>query len=580
MLKKLAKSIREYRKDTILTPVLITLEVIMECLIPFIIAKLINEIKADCGFSVIASYGGVLFLMACLSLAFGALAGATSATASSGFGKNLRRDLFFRVQGFAFENIDRFSSASLVTRMTTDVFNVQNAFMMIIRIAVRGPLMFLFSMVMSWIMGGKLALMFVVVVPILVFGLIMVIRKAMPTFKRVFRRYDKLNESIAENVRGIRAVKSFVREDYEKDKFGRAAEDIRVDFTRAERIVAFNTPLMQFCLYANMVIVLLFGSEIIIRSTGLELDVGQFSAMLTYGFQILMSLMTLSMVYVMITIAEESARRIAEVLDEEPALTSPENAVTLVRDGSIDFEGVSFKYSKRAERFALSDINLKIKSGQTVGILGGTGSSKSTLIQLIPRLYDATEGVIRVGGVDVRDYDLTRLRDQVAVVLQKNELFSGTIRDNLRWGDKDATDEEMIAACKLAQAHDFIMGFPKGYDTWIEQGGANVSGGQKQRLSIARALLKKPKILILDDSTSAVDTQTDALIRKGFRSFIPETTKIIIAQRVASVQDADVIVLMEGGRITDSGTHEELLGRNEIYREVYASQNRGGEQVG
>lgn len=580
MLKKLAKSIREYKRDSILTPVLITLEVIMECLIPFIIAKLINEIKAGSGLSVIATYGGLLFLMACMSLAFGAAAGATSATASSGFGKNLRRDLFYRVQGFSFENIDKFSSSSLVTRMTTDVFNVQNAFMMIIRIAVRGPLMFLFSLVMSWIMGGKLALMFVVVVPILVFGLIMIIRKAMPTFKRVFRRYDKLNESIAENVRGIRAVKSFVREDYEKEKFGRAAEDIRMDFTRAERIVALNTPLMQFCLYANMVIVLLFGSQIIIRSMGLELDVGQFSAMLTYGFQILMALMTLSMVYVMITIAEESARRIVEVLDEEPTLKSPENAVTEVRDGSIEFENVSFKYSERAERFALSDINLRIESGQTVGILGGTGSSKSTLVQLIPRLYDATKGVVRVGGVDVRDYDLERLRDQVAVVLQKNELFSGTIRDNLRWGDKDATDEEMIAACKLSQAHDFIMSFPQGYDTWIEQGGTNVSGGQKQRLSIARALLKKPKILILDDSTSAVDTRTDALIRKGFRSFIPETTKIIIAQRVASVEDADMIVLMEGGRIADCGTHAELLERNETYREIYTSQNRGGEQVG
>lgn len=580
MLKKLAMSIREFKRDAILTPVLITLEVIMECLIPFIIAKLINEIKAGSGLNVIATYGGILFLMACLSLVFGAAAGATSATASSGFGKNLRQDLFYRVQGFAFENIDKFSSSSLVTRMTTDVFNVQNAFVMIIRIAVRGPLMFLFSLVMSWIMGGRLALMFVVVVPILVFGLIMIIRKAMPTFKRVFRRYDKLNESIAENVRGIRAVKSFVREDYEKEKFGRAAEDIRVDFTRAERIVALNTPLMQFCLYANMVIVLLFGSQIIIRSMGLELDVGQFSAMLTYGFQILMSLMTLSMVYVMITIAEESARRIVEVLDEEPTLKSPENAVTEVRDGSIEFESVSFKYSERAERYALSDINLKIESGQTVGILGGTGSSKSTLVQLIPRLYDATKGVVRVGGVDVKEYDLERLRDQVAVVLQKNELFSGTIRDNLRWGNKNATDEEMIAACKLAQAHDFIMSFPKGYDTWIEQGGTNVSGGQKQRLSIARALLKKPKILILDDSTSAVDTRTDALIRKGFRSYIPETTKIIIAQRVASVEDADMIVLMEGGRIADHGTHAELMKRNETYREIYTSQNRGGEQVG
>ncbi len=580
MFKKLMQSIREYKKLSILTPVLIMGEVILECLIPFIIALLVNQIKAGCGFGTIAWYGGILFGMACLSLAFGAAAGATSATAACGFGKNLRKDLFYRVQSFSFENIDRFSSSSLVTRMTTDVSNVQNAYMMIIRVAVRSPLMFLFAIIMSYVMGGKLALMFVVVVPILAFGLIMVVRKALPTFKRVFRRYDKLNESIAENVRGIRAVKSFVREDYEKQKFGAAAEDIRADFTRAERIVAVNAPLMQFCLYTNMVIVLYFGSELIIRSAGLELDVGQFSAMLTYGFQILMSLMMLSMVYVMITIADESARRIVEVLDEEPSLASPEDAVALVPDGSVDFESVSFKYSRRAERFALSDINLHIRSGQTVGILGGTGSSKSTLVQLIPRLYDATEGTVKVGGVDVKRYDLTALRDQVAVVLQKNELFSGTIRDNLRWGNPGATDEELVEACTLAQAHDFVAAFPDGYDTWIEQGGSNVSGGQKQRLCIARALLKKPKILILDDSTSAVDTRTDAMIRKGFREFIPETTKIIIAQRVASVEDADVIVLMDGGRIVAAGGHEELLRTNEIYREVYASQVRGGEQVG
>jgi ATP-binding cassette subfamily B protein len=541
---------------------------------------LINQIKAGCEFRVIVTYGGILFGLACLSLAFGAAAGATSAKASCGFGKNLRHDLFYRVQAFAFENIDKFSSSSLVTRMTTDVFNVQNAYMMIIRVAVRSPLMFLFAIIMSYVMGGKLALMFAAVVPILAFGLILIVRKALPTFKRVFRRYDKLNESIAENVRGIRAVKSFVREDYEKQKFGQAAENIRVDFTRAERIVAFNAPLMQFCLYFNMVVVLFFGSEIIIRSKGLDLDVGQFSAMLTYGFQILMSLMMLSMVYVMITIADESARRIVEVLDEAPSLASPANPVTAVRDGSIEFENVSFKYSKRAERFALSGINLRIESGQTVGVLGVTGSSKSTLVQLIPRLYDATEGAVKVGGVDVKNYDLTALRDQVAVVLQKNELFSGTIRDNLRWGNQDATDEEIISACKLAQAHDFVMSFPKGYDTWIEQGGSNVSGGQKQRLCIARALLKKPKILILDDSTSAVDTQTDALIRKGFREFIPDTTKIIIAQRVASVQDADVIVLMDGGRIAATGTHEQLLKTNEIYREVYTSQVRGGDENG
>ena len=580
MLKKLAQSIREYKRASILSPILITGEVILECLIPFIIAQLVNQIKSGCEYRVIVTYGGILFLMACLSLAFGAAAGATSARASCGFGKNLRKDLFYRVQAFAFENIDKFSSSSLVTRMTTDVFNVQNAYMMIIRVAVRAPLMFLFAIIMSYVMAGKLALMFVVVVPVLAFGLILIIRKALPTFKRVFRRYDKLNESIAENVRGIRAVKSFVREDYEKQKFGQAAENIRVDFTRAERIVAFNAPLMQFCLYSNMVIVLFFGSQIIIRSRGLDLDVGQFSAMLTYGFQILMSLMMLSMVYVMITIADESARRIVEVLDEAPSLASPENPVAAVKDGSVAFENVSFKYSKRAERFALSDINLRIPSGSTVGVLGGTGSSKSTLVQLIPRLYDATEGRVLVGGADVREYDLAALRDQVAVVLQKNELFSGTIRDNLRWGDKGATDAEIIEACKLAQAHDFVMSFPKGYDTWIEQGGSNVSGGQKQRLCIARALLKKPKILILDDSTSAVDTQTDALIRKGFREFIPKTTKIIIAQRVASVQDADMIVVMDGGKISAVGTHDELLKDSEIYREVYTSQNRGGDRNG
>ncbi len=580
MLKRLAQSVREYKRASILTPLLITGEVILECLIPYIIALLVNQIKAGGGVPVIARYGGLLLGMACLSLAFGAAAGVTGATASCGFGKNLRRDLFYRVQDFSFENIDRFSTSSLVTRMTTDVFNVQNAYMMLLRVAVRSPLMFLFAIIMSYVMGGRLALMFVVVVPILAFGLILIVRKALPTFKRVFRRYDKLNESIAENVRGIRTVKAFVREDYEKEKFGQAADSIRADFTRAERIVALNAPLMQFCVYTNMVIVLFFGSQIIIRSMGLELDVGQFSAMLTYGFQILMSLMMLSMVYVMITIADESAHRIVEVLDEAPSLTSPENAVREVPNGSVEFDDVGFKYSKRAERFALSDINLKIQSGQTVGILGGTGASKSTLVQLIPRLYDATRGRVKVGGIDVRDYDLGALRDQVAMVLQKNELFSGTIADNLRWGNPDATDEQLMEACALAQAHDFVMALPKGYDTWIEQGGSNVSGGQKQRLCIARALLKRPKILILDDSTSAVDTQTDALIRKGLREFIPQTTKIIIAQRVASVQDADMIIILDGGKIAASGTHEQLLKASEIYREVHASQNRGGADNG
>ncbi len=578
MIRKLAKSVREYKKLSILTPALITGEVIIECLIPFIIAILINQIKAGCELSVIAIYGGILFAMACCSLAFGAAAGATGATASSGFGKNLRHDLFYRIQSFAFENIDRFSSSSLITRMTTDVTNVQNAYMMIIRVAVRSPLMFIFSIVMAYIMGGKLALMFVVVIPFLAFGLILIMRKAVPTFKRVFKKYDKLNESIEENVQGMRVVKSFVREDYEKEKFGEAADSIRKDFTRVERIIAFNGPLMQFCLYFDMVVVLLFGSQIIITSKGLNLDVGQFSAMLTYGFQILNSLMMLSMVYVMITIASESAKRIVEVMEETPAIQTPEHPVAIVANGSIEFANVSFKYSMRAERYALSGINLHIRSGETVGILGGTGTSKSTLVQLIPRLYDATEGTVLVGGVDVKQYDLKALRDSVAVVLQKNVLFSGTIKDNLRWGNQDATDEEMVNACKLAQAHDFISAFPDGYDTKIEQGGTNVSGGQKQRLCIARALLKKPKVLILDDSTSAVDTRTDAMIRKAFQEFIPDTTKIIIAQRVASVMDADKIILLEGGRIVAMGTHQELMQTNDIYREVYITQSRGGEE--
>ncbi len=578
MIRKLAKSVREYKKLSILTPALITGEVIIECLIPFIIAILINQIKAGCELSVIAMYGGILFAMACCSLAFGAAAGATGATASSGFGKNLRHDLFYRIQSFAFENIDRFSSSSLITRMTTDVTNVQNAYMMIIRVAVRSPLMFIFSIVMAYIMGGKLALMFVVVIPFLAFGLILIMRKAVPTFKRVFKKYDKLNESIEENVQGMRVVKSFVREDYEKEKFGEAADNIRKDFTRVERIIAFNGPLMQFCLYFDMVVVLLFGSQIIITSKGLNLDVGQFSVMLTYGFQILNSLMMLSMVYVMITIASESAKRIVEVMEETPAIQTPEYPAAIVTDGSIEFANVSFKYSMRAERYALSGINLHIRSGETVGILGGTGTSKSTLVQLIPRLYDATEGTVLVGGVDVKQYDLKALRDAVAVVLQKNVLFSGTIKDNLRWGNQDATDEEMVNACKLAQAHDFISAFPDGYDTKIEQGGTNVSGGQKQRLCIARALLKKPKVLILDDSTSAVDTRTDAMIRKAFQEFIPDTTKIIIAQRVASVMDADKIILLEGGRIVAMGTHQELMQTNDIYREVYITQSRGGEE--
>ena len=486
--------------------------------------------------------------------------------------------MFTRVQDFSFENIDKFSSASLVTRMTTDISNVQFAFMMLIRTAVRSPLMFLFAITMAFIMGGRLALTFVIVVPVLIGGLLLIARKAMPAFQSVFRKYDKLNESIEENVRAMRVVKGFSREEYEKQKFGAAADNICRDFTRAERIVALNNPLMQLCMYFNMLFILTVGARIIVSSRGAVIDVGQIAAMLTYGMQVLMSLMMLSMIYVMLTISAESAKRISEVLAEKPTLTDPAEPVTEVRDGAIDFKDVSFKYSAAARASALSDIDLHIDSGMTVGVLGGTGSGKTTLVQLIPRLYDVTEGSVEVGGVDVRRYSTESLRDAVSMVLQKNLLFSGTIRENLRWGNENATDEEIVEACKLAQADDFIRSFPDGYDTKIEQGGTNVSGGQKQRLCIARALLKKPKILILDDSTSAVDTRTDALIRAGFRSYIPETTKIIIAQRVASVMDADLILVMDNGRIVDRGTHAELLARSEIYREIYEQQTNGGEK--
>ena len=511
--------------------------------------------------------------MALLSLTCGGIAAVTSAKAAAGFAKNLRNDVFNKIQTYSFENIDKFSSASLVTRMTHDINEVQISFMMMIRIAVRAPLMLIFSIVMGIIMGGKLALTFVVVIPILGGGFFLISRKAMPTFRRIFRKYDAVNESIEENVRGMRVVKSFAREDYEKQKFSSASGGIRRDFTFAERLVALNTPLMQLCVYFNMIFIIFVGAKLAISSGGSLVGVGEISAMLTYGFQILMQLMMLGMIYVTFSMSAEAMRRIGEILSEQPTLTSPENPVTEVKDGSIDFENVSFRYAKTAQKDTLESTTLHIESGMTVGILGGTGSGKTSLVQLIPRLYDATKGCVKVGGVDVKNYELSVLRNSVAMVLQKNLLFSGTIRENLRWGDENATDEEMREACRLAQADEFIRAFPDGYDTFIEQGGANVSGGQKQRLCIARTLLKKPKILILDDSTSAVDTATDARIREGFRSYIPQTTKIIIAQRVTSIMDADLILVLDGGKIVASGKHDVLLAENEIYREVYWQQN-------
>mgnify|MGYP002614501854 FL=1 len=578
IIRVLKKSIREYKRDSILTPILVAFEALVECIIPLMVANLVNKMQNGCDLSVILKYGVILIIMACFSLLFGALAGITAANASAGFGKNLRKDLFMAVQNFSFENIDRFSASSLVTRMTTDVTNVQMAYMMIIRTVVRAPLMLIFSLVMGFIMGGPLAFIFLFTIPVLGIGLGLVIKKTMPLFRKVFKKYDNLNNSVQENINGIRVVKSFVREDFEMKKFNEAAEDVCADFTKAEKILALNNPMMQFCLYVVMIFVLTFGSYLVVNFGGAIIQVGQLSSLLTYSFQILMSLMMLSMIFVMVTISIESCERIVAVLEEKRTISNPENPIYEVNDGSIDFNNVSFKYSKRADRYALENINLHIKSGQTIGILGGTGSSKTSFVNLISRLYDVTEGEVKVGGVNVKDYDLVTLRDAVSVVLQKNVLFSGSIKENLRWGNKDATDEEIEEACHLACADEFIEQFPDKYDTHIEQGGTNVSGGQKQRLCIARALLKKPKILILDDSTSAVDTKTDAIIRAGFKKFIPETTKIIIAQRVSSVQDADQIIIMNNGSIEAVGTHDELLASNPIYQEVYYSQNKGGEQ--
>ena len=578
MLKRLLQCLREYKRATILTPIFMVGEVTCECIIPLLTAKLINGIQAGCTMEFITNYGLALLAMALLSLGFGALSGVFCATASAGYARNLRHDLFYHVQDFSFANIDRFSTSSLVTRLTTDVTNVQMAFMMIIRTAVRAPLMLIFAVSMSISVGKRLAWVFALMIPILGGGLSLMIYKAMPLFKAVFKKYDRMNNSIQENVQAMRVVKSFVREDYESKKFFATSDDVRKDFTKAESILGFNNPLMQFCVYCSLILISYFAAKLIVTSGGTYLNVGSLTSMITYSMQILMSLMMLSMVFVMITMASASAKRIFEVLDETSTLCDPAQPVMEVPDGSIMFDHVSFKYAANAQKMVLEDIDLEIKSGMTVGIIGGTGASKSTLIQLICRLYDATEGTVRVGGIDVRDYSMEALRDQVAVVLQKNVLFSGTIRENLRWGNADASDEELERICKLAQADEFIQRFPQKYDTYIEQGGANVSGGQKQRLCIARALLKKPKILILDDSTSAVDTKTDARIRAAFRSEIPGTTKLIIAQRVASVEDADLILVMDNGRIVDQGSHAQLLRSSQIYREVYESQNKAGEE--
>ena len=581
LLKTLSKCIREYKTASILSPIFVTIEVVLECLIPFVIAQLINVIDqtspAAIDMGKVWMYGGILIAMAVVSLATGALAGAACARASAGFAKNVRKDMFYNIQTFSFENIDKFSTPSLVTRMTTDVWNLQMAYMMIVRIAVRCPVMIIFAAVMAFVLGGNLAWIFLAVIPVLVILLMIIMWKALPLFQKVFKKYDNLNESIQENIKGIRVVKSYVREDYEKQKFNRAADDVCKDFTRAERLLAWNSPIMQFCFYGVICAVLYIGAYIIMDSAG-STTTGEVSQLIVYGMQILASLMMFSMVFAMIVMSLESARRICEILNEKSTLDNPENPIYEVLDGSIDFENVSFKYASNAEKNVLEGINLHIASGETIGIIGGTGSSKTSLVNLISRLYDVSEGSVKVGGHDVREYDLETLRNQVAVVLQKNVLFSGTIKENLRWGNKEATDEQLVEACKLAQADDFIQSFPEKYDTYIEQGGTNVSGGQKQRLCIARALLKNPKVIILDDSTSAVDTHTDALIRKAFREYIPTTTKIIIAQRISSVQDADRIIVLESGKINGIGTHEELLKSNKIYAEVYYSQVKGSDE--
>ena len=576
MIKRLLKSVREFKKDALLTPFFVVLEVVMEVIIPLVMALLIDKGIDGQDMAAIWKYGIILVLCAMLALVFGAAAGTFAARASTGFARNLRHDMYYNVQNFSFSNIDKFSTGSIVTRLTTDVTNVQNAFQMCTRIAVRCPVMLVFALFMAMRINSRMALVFLAVLPILAIGMGILMKVVGPVFERAFKIYDRMNTVVQENVRGIRVVKTYVREDHETEKFEGVSGMLYRTFSKAQKTMAGVMPLMQFCMYACMLLIAWFGARLIV---GGSMTTGELTSMFSYAMQILMSLMMVAMVFVMITMAKASAERVAEILDEQPDLHNPANPIHEVKDGAIEFDDVSFSYKGDERKLALKNVNLHIKAGQTVGILGGTGSAKSTLVQLIPRLYDTTHGTVKVGGVDVRDYDIEALRDQVAMVLQKNVLFSGTIKENLRWGDENASDEELERVCRLAQADEFIQQMPDKYDTHIEQGGSNVSGGQKQRLCIARALLKKPKILILDDSTSAVDTKTDALIRKAFAEEIPDTTKIIIAQRVSSVQDADQIVILDGGTVQAVGTHDELLAANTIYQEIYNQQNRkGGEE--
>jgi len=579
MLKRLALCVREYKKDTIISPILVVGEVVLEVLIPLLMAGLIDNGIEKGNMSYVLKIGAVLLAATVVSLLFGMLSASTAARASTGFAKNMRKDLYYKVQDFSFSNIDKFSTAGIVTRLTTDVSNIQNSFMMLIRVAARCPLMLIFSLVMSFSINSRLALIFVAIMPFLAAALYLIVRKAHPLFEKIFKTYDKLNNVVQENLRGIRVVKAFVREEHEKEKFNAVSEDIYRDFSRAEKIISFNMPVMQLAVNVATILIAWFGAKMIINGAG-SMTTGKLMSFMTYTMQVLMSLMMLSMVFVMIVISRASAERVCEILDEEPEIRDPAQPVYTVADGSISFENVSFSYTNDKNKLCLFDVDLDIKSGETVGIIGGTGSSKSTLVQLIPRLYDATEGTVKVGGLDVKQYDLQAIRNAVAMVLQKNELFSGTIKENLRWGNEEADDEELVRVCRAAQADEFISKLPDGYDTYIEQGGANVSGGQKQRICIARALLKHPKVLILDDSTSAVDMHTDALIHEAFRNEFADVTKIIIAQRISSVEKADKIIVMDEGRVNAVGTHEQLLQTNEIYKEVYYSQVKGAAENG